>query len=233
VTARYGPLRGQIVEGSVGPVTELELRVDFRSALDCATICIRRIMSENPNSSVPSPSLALGKWLGLVVSAVVLAEGIWGTLVSLTKSLLLPLMARAIGGDAQSPLGKGNFNFPDLFASVLELCLAGIVFLSIKIWATRGAPVARRVRRVAAPSLVPTEPPAPVVPRAVVAAPTVPAPEAPPPLPVLSEAPAPIPPPKPSPAPVPPPAPTKAKKPEKPKEVYYNIVGEPITPDDE
>jgi len=191
-------------------------------------------MSENANSSVPSPSLALGKWLGLVVSAVVLAEGIWNTLVSLTKNLLLPLMARAIGGDAQSPLGKGDFNFLDLFVSVLELCLAGIVFLSIKIWATRGAPAVRRVRRVAAPSLVPPEPPAPVVARAVVAAPTVPAPEAPPPPPVLSEAPAPTPqPPRPSPAPVPPPAPTKAKKPEKPKEVYYNIVGEPITPDDE
>jgi len=190
-------------------------------------------MSENANSSVPSPSLALGKWLGLVVSAVVLAEGIWSTLVSLTKSLLLPLMARAIGGDAQSPLGKGDFNFLDLFVSVLELCLAAIVFLSIKIWATRAAPAVRRVRRVAAPSPVPTEPPAPVVPRAVVALPTVPAPESPPP-PVLSEAPAPVPPPKPSPAPVPPPAAaTKARKPEKPKEVYYNIVGEPITPDDE
>jgi len=190
-------------------------------------------MSENANSSLPSPSLALAKWLGLVVSAVVLAEGIWSTLVSLTKSLLLPLMARAIGGDAQSPLGKGDFNFPDLFVSVVELCLAGIVFLSIKIWATRGAPAARRVRRVAAPSPLPTEAPAPVVPRAVVAAPTVPAPELPPPPPVLSEPPAPIPPRKPSPAPVPPPPTTKAKKPEKPKEVYYNIVGEPITPDDE
>jgi len=191
-------------------------------------------MGENANPSVPSPSLALGKWLGLVVSAVVLAEGIWSTLVSLTKGLLLPLMARAIGGDAQSPLGKADFNFPDLFVSVVELCLAGIVFLSIKIWATRGEPAARRVRRVAAPSQVPTEPPAPAVPRAtVVAAPTVPAPELPPPPPVVSEAPAPPPLPKPSPPPVPPPSPTKAKKPEKPKEVYYNIVGEPITPDDE
>jgi hypothetical protein len=209
-----------------------EVGFDFRRLLNCATICIRRIMSENANSSVPSPTLALGKWLGLLVSAVVLAEGIWGTLVSLTKSLLLPLMARAIGGDAQSPLGKGGFNFSDLFVSVVELCLAGIVFLSIKIWVTRGAPARRRVRRVAAaPSRLPTEPPAPVVPQAVVAAQAAPAPEVPVPPPVMSEPP--ISPPEPSPAPLPPPAPTKAKKPEKPKEVYYNIVGEPITPEDE
>jgi outer membrane biosynthesis protein TonB len=190
-------------------------------------------MSENANSSVPAPTLALGKWLGLLVSAVVLAEGIWSILVSLTRSLLLPLMARAIGGDAQSPLGKRDFNFPDLFVSVVELCLAGIVFLSIKIWATRGAPAARRVRRVAAPSPVPSEPPAAIVPQAIVAAPPARPPELPVPPPVRSEAPASIPPPKPSPAPIPPPAPTKAKKPEKPKEVYYNIVGEPITPEDE
>jgi len=214
-----------------------ELGLDFRAFLDCATICIRQIMPENANSSVPSPNLALGKWLGLVVAAVVLAEGIWSTLVSLTKSLLLPLMARAIGGDAQSPLGKGDFNIPDLFVSVVELCLAGIVFLSIKIWVTRGAPAAPRVRRVAAPARVATEAPAEIVPPVAAAepepspAPVLPAPLMPAPPPAIS--PAPIPPPKPSPPPIPPQAPAKAKKPEKPKEVYYNIVGEPITPDED
>jgi hypothetical protein len=209
-----------------------DLVLDFRSLLDCATICIRQIMTENANSSVPSPSLPLGKWLGLVVAAVVLAEGIWSTLVSLTKSLLLPLMARAIGGDAQSPLGKGDFNIPDLFVSVVELCLAGIVFLSIKIWVTRGAPAPPRVRRVAASSRVATEPPAEIVPPVAAAEPEAsPAPVLSVPPPAIS--PAPIPPPKPSPPPNPPPPPAKAKKPEKPKEVYYNIVGEPITSDED
>ncbi len=200
-------------------------------------------MSESANSSVPSPTLALGKWLGLVVSAVVLAEGIWNTVASLTKSLLLPLMARAIGGDAQSPLGKGDFNIPDLFISLLELCLAGIVFLSIKAWVTRAAPAARRVRQ-AAPSGVPAEKPAIAPPaQAASAAPVAPSPVPPPapppapplPSPALAQVPtAPIAP-EPSPAPIPPPPSTtkkacKPKKPEKPKEVYYNIVGEPINP---
>jgi hypothetical protein len=229
---------------------------DFPRLPDCATICITPSMSESANSSVPSSPLALGKWLGLVVSAVVLAEGVWTTLVSLTKDLLLPLMAITIGGDAHSPLGKGELNIPDLFVSLVELCLAGIVFLSIKIWVTRGAPRPPRVRR--ATSRVRTEQPA-VVPQAeAVAAQVEPAPVAPPasppvpqmrldqaevrrdeevplPPPVISQAP-----PAPEPSPVPNPAPASAKpkkpgkaKPQKPKEVYYNIVGEPITPEDE
>ncbi|HXW89703.1 MAG TPA: hypothetical protein VEK33_04080 [Terriglobales bacterium] len=192
-------------------------------------------MSESANSSLPSPTLALGKWLGLVVSAVVLAEGIWTTIVSLTKGLLLPLMARAIGGDAQSPLGKGDFNTPDLFVSLVELCLAGIVFLSIKSWVTRAAPGARRVRR-AAPAQVLAEKPAIVPPaEAPRAAPVASSPLPPPPpsaIPQVLTAPSA---PEPSPAPVPPPPSSvnkadKPKKPEKPKEVYYNIVGEPINP---
>ena len=188
-------------------------------------------MSETANPSVPSPTLALGKWLGLVVSAIVLAEGIWATLVSLTRSLLVPLMARAVGANAQSPFGKGDFNIPDLFVSVVELCLAGIVFLSIKIWATRGAPSAPRVRRVAAPVRVPVEEPAPIAPPAPAAVQPVAAPVLSPPPPAISQEL--TPPPKPAPPPIPPQTPLPAKKPEKAKEVYYNIVGEPITPDDE
>jgi hypothetical protein len=207
-------------------------------------------MSENATSSVPSPTLAPGKWIGLGVAAVVLAEGIWSGLASLTKSLLLPLMARAIGGDAQSPLGKGDFNIPDLFVALVELCLAGIVFLSLKIWATRGASPAPRVRRAPAPSRAVTEPAPSIVPRAAAPEPeTSPAPVLPVPPPAISQTPippppapppaisqAPIPPPPkppPPPPPTPPPAAAKPKKPEKPKEVYYNIVGEPITPDED
>jgi hypothetical protein len=192
-------------------------------------------MSENATSSVPSPTLALGKWIGLGVAAVVLAEGIWSGLATLTKSLLLPLMARAIGGNAQSPLGKGDFNIPDLFVALVELCLAGIVFLSLKIWATRGTPPAPRVRRAAAPSRAVTELAPSIVPRAAAPEPeTRPAPVLPVPPPAISQAPIPPPPkPPPPPPPTPPPAAAKPKKPEKPKEVYYNIVGEPITPDED
>ena len=49
-----------------------------------------------------------------MVIAVILAEGIWGFIVAVTNNLVLPLLARIMGGDAQSPLylGKGDFNVP-------------------------------------------------------------------------------------------------------------------------
>lgn len=195
-------------------------------------------MADNLTTSGGSPgSPSVGRWVGLVVGAVILAEGIWGILVSLTRSVLLPLMARGMGGDPQSPLylGKGDFNIPDIFSAVVQLCLAGILFLLIRMWAAKGTP---RPRVAVAKPVAPTTPvlaqPVPQMAAAQAAAsPSIPVPttSAPPPSP------------KPAPAPsVAKPAPAVATvaakppeppKPKQPKEVYYNIVGEPITPDDE
>src|SRR5207244_6935324 len=87
-------------------------------------------MDEISKTSTPQyPALVPGRWVGLLVAAVVLAEAIWGLLVSLTTNLFLPLMAKVLGEDPQSPLylGKGDLNVPALFSSFLGLCLAGIV----------------------------------------------------------------------------------------------------------
>jgi len=189
-------------------------------------------MDENANTPA-APSLS--KWVGLAVAAVILAEGIWGILVSLTRSLLLPLLARVMGGDPQSPLylGKGDLNIPDLFGSIVELCLAGIVFLLIKSWAAKADRVktlrpVRMSRQPAAPvvSIDPQPVAATAQAAAASAVPTAlqpsqvaeatPPPQAAPPVPTQATA-------KPA-------KPEKPSKPEKSKEVYYNIVGEPINP---
>jgi hypothetical protein len=186
--------------------------------------------------SAPVP---LGGSLALIVAAVILAEGIWAMLVSVTRSLLLPLVARITGGDSQSALylGKGDVNVPDLFGSVLQLCLAGILFLIIKSWASKGTRV-KTVRvvksskpvspiSIAAQPVVPTAQAAvaqPVTPTAQAAAATA--------VPVSQpQAPAAAPPEAMQPSVRPQTA--KLAKPKKPQEVYYNIVGEPITPEDE
>ena len=132
-------------------------------------------------------------------------------------------------------LGKGDVNIPALFNSVLALCLAGIVFVLLYEWSQRKpAPVRVKMMRVnkkisqpaagslsimappepvAAPSqTVVTPPPAPQISQAPVSAPPVPAPQQS----------------KPTPPPVV--APAKPAKPKPPKEVQYNIVGEPINP---
>ena len=207
-------------------------------------------MDEISRTSFPEPSGAeAGNLIGRVVIAVILAEGIWGLIVSITNNLLLPLLARTMGGDVQSPLylGKGDFNVPALFTSVLELCFAGIAAVVLNAWVQRKPRLTRR--KVARVSPIPTQPaatqpPPPVVapvqaaPASTPAAATAPVLAAAAPSPSLSSPPAQSPPSarswsspepaRPKAAAAPPPA--KPAKPKPPKEVYYNIVGEPINP---
>jgi hypothetical protein len=180
------------------------------------------------DENAKSVSVPLGRSLTLIVAAVILAEGIWAMLVSVTRSLLLPLVARITGGDSQSALylGKGDVNVPDLFGSILQLCLAGILFLIIKSWTPNGSRVKTvRVVKPSKPATPLSVAPQPVIPTAqAAAASAVPAsqPQAP------SAAP-----PETAQLSVPPQAPTKAAKPQKPREVYYNIVGDPISPEED
>jgi len=188
-------------------------------------------------TSAPKSTLNPAKWVGQLVAAVILAEGIWGFLASLTSNLLVPLLARVMNGDPHSPsyLGKDELNLPALFNSFLALCVAGIVFVLLYGWSrskpapvrVKMMPVTKKVSPSAAgplssmtptkPVAVPaqavvTPPPAPQIPQAPVSIPPVPAPQQT----------------KPAPSPVV--APAKPAKPQPPKEVYYNIVGEPINP---
>jgi hypothetical protein len=196
-------------------------------------------MDEN-QTSAPKLTLYPAKWVGQLVAAVILAEGIWGLLASLTSNLLVPLLARVMDGDPQSPsyLGKGELNVPALFKSFLTLCLAGIVFILLHGWSQRKPapvrvkmmPVPKNVSQPTAKSLsiitppepvavpthtVVTPPPASQIPQAAVSLPPVPTPQQS----------------KPTPPPVV--APAKPAKPQPPKEVYYNIVGEPTNPTEE
>jgi hypothetical protein len=200
-------------------------------------------MDEIPRTSAPESSAAdTGKWIGRVLIAVILAEGIWGLIVSVTNNLVLPLLARTMGGDVQSPLylGTGDFNVPALFTSVLELCFAGIAAVILNSWVRR-KPRPTRSKSVRV-SPIPAQPSAPLLsPPLVVpvqAAASVPPPTA---APASPSAPSPASgqfwsPPEPSAQPkatAPPSSVAKPAQPKPPKEVYYNIVGEPINPTEE
>ena len=175
-------------------------------------------MDEASNSPALSPADSK-KWTVRIVLALVLGQAIWGLVVALTAHLLVPLTARVMGGDPASPLylGKGGIDVPALFIAILEFCLAGIVAAILNSWVQKpGRVVVRRVatapaslslQSVAAPPKpVSAPPPAQAAPVASPAAPPKPVVTAPPAAP---------------------------PKPAKPKEVYYNIVGDPITMDDE
>ena len=191
-------------------------------------------MVEASSSSSLSPSDSK-KWIVRIVLALVLGQAIWGLVVALTAHLLVPLTARVMGGDPASPLylGKGDIDVPALFIAILEFCLAGILAAVLNSWVQKPgrvvvrrtatvpgslslqsavAPVAKPVPTAAPPAAAP-KPTQTVQPTPVQAASVAP----PVAIPVAAK-------------PAPPPAPPK---PAKPKEVYYNIVGDPITMDDE
>jgi hypothetical protein len=183
-------------------------------------------MDDFPKTFSPEPSAPdAGKWIGRVLIAVILGEGIWGLIVSLTNNLVLPFMARTMGGtDVQSPLylGKGGFNVPALFTSVLELCFAGIAAVLLNSWVQRKPGSARRqaVRVSPIPAQSSAQLPSPPTAAPVQAAASD-FPSATAPSQFWS-------PPEPSSRPqaAAPPS-TKAKP---PKEIIYNSVGEPLNP---
>jgi hypothetical protein len=209
-------------------------------------------------AKIPSPSWsswAPRKWIGLIVSALVLGEAIWIAIVSLTRDVILPLMAMAMGGDNSSPLylGKQEFNLPDLFTAVLQLCVAGLFAIILNAWMQKKPkaiknksqslkPAIAQLARAPLKSAAAAQTSAPAVsqPRATNLPPPA-APVAPKDVGTPAEfkfsQPATVVPTKPQ-TPAAPaaaaPKPTPPKPASKPKEVYYNIVGERITPlDDE
>ena len=199
-------------------------------------------MDENLRTSAPESSPAdSSRWIGRVVIAVIVAEAIWSLIVSLTNNLALPAMARIVEADAQSPLylGKGDFNVPALFASVLELCFAGIVAVSLNAWLQRKPKLARTKSVRLTPPVAQTRapaasPPTTMAPTQTVSAVPVQTKTSVTPQPVAHSSATPLPT-LPS-SPSAPPSASKAKptKPKPPKkEVFYNIVGEPLTSEDD
>jgi len=203
--------------------------------------------------------LSAGRWIGRVIVAVLVAEGVWGLIVSLTRDLIMPYLAQQMGGASQPAQNAGNINVPGIFAAVIALCLAGLVAVILNFWVNR-APRPARVKAAAprtnaagigsaslsiappvrqAPAGTTTPPPASATPAPTVqqapGAPVTPSrPTAQPAAPAVAPKPTPTPASaavSAKPAPVAPPP--KPAKPKPPKEIQYNIVGEPISPMDE
>src|ERR1700758_3988185 len=121
-------------------------------------------MDETPKVAAPSwSSWGPRKWIGLIIAGLVLGEAIWIVIVSLTRDVILPLMAMAMGGDNSSPLslGKQEFNFPDLFMAVLQLCLAGLFAIIVNAWIQK-KPKSVKTKSVNLNAAIPQIAPAPV-----------------------------------------------------------------------
>jgi hypothetical protein len=218
-----------------------------------------------------SQPVSAARWIGRVIVAVLVGEGLWGLISALTSGVILPVLSRQMG--SQTPQ---SVNIQLIFGAVISLCLAGVVAVLLNAWASQSAAGQRVVAYAPAPAARPVQPPAsatlsinpsaapapaiskPVAPPpapaapAAFAAPPAPAPQ-PVPAPASQSAPVSIPMPQPQPvttAPPPRPAappvtaatpakpaavapPPKPAKPKPPREIQYNIVGEPISPMDD
>jgi len=206
------------------------------------------------------------KWFGRIIMAVVLGEAIWSLIVSVMNNLVVPWLGDVMGPSSGLPTSftQRPYDYPELFISVLEFCIAGILAVMLNYFLQRQRAGRVKPERCSVPTAAVE--PARVVPQATAAEPTTQAgspvaPSAPvakpdavtPPAPVTVApvapgqfvAPAPVARPvavaplalplansvavKPLPS-APKAVPSKLKK---PKEVYYNIVGEPMPSDED
>jgi hypothetical protein len=170
----------------------------------------------DPRSSAPD-----SKWIYRIVIAVVLGEAIWSFLASLTNDLLLPAIARVVGG---VPF---DFKVSNFSASIVELCLAGVVAVVLNSWSR----IILRAEKSANRPLVVTSFPPPATPKPILSS-AIPTPSkiATAETSAAAAATA-LKAPAPAPSPIPPPA--NPPKPARQKQTYYNIVGEPVDADDE
>jgi hypothetical protein len=96
-------------------------------------------------------------WIGRLIIAVLLGEAIWGLIVSFMNHVFVPWLGDVMGPSSGLPTSftQRPYNYPELFVSVFEFCIAGLVAAVINYFLQR--PGARRVKPVKS-----TSPPGPV-----------------------------------------------------------------------
>ena len=97
------------------------------------------------------------RWIGRLIIAVLLGEAIWGLIVSFMNHVFVPWLGDVMGQSSGLPTSftQRPYNYPELFVSVFEFCIAGLVAAIINFFLQR--PAARRVKTVKS-----TSPPGPV-----------------------------------------------------------------------
>ena len=112
------------------------------------------------------------KWIGRIIMAVILGEAIWSLIVSIMNNLVVPWLGDVMGQASGLPASftQRPYDYPDLFVSVLEFCIAGIVAVMLNYflqWQRAG-----RVKLVKSSAPAAPLEPARVVPQATAAAAT-------------------------------------------------------------
>src|SRR5207244_13266408 len=77
------------------------------------------------------------KWIGRIILAVILGEAIWSLIVS--NNLVAPWLGDVMGQASGLPTSftQRPYDYPDVFVSVLEFCIAGIVAVMLNYFLQR------------------------------------------------------------------------------------------------
>jgi hypothetical protein len=143
-------------------------------------------MDDRPRA-FPPDATETRRWIGRLLVAVLVGEGIWNVIVSLMNNVVVPWLGDVMGQSSGLPTSftQRPYDYPDLFVAIIELCLAGLVAIAINSFFQKPRRGRTKVqKRVASPTsvaparLVPvatTPAPVPaVVPRTEVQAPVAP-----------------------------------------------------------
>ena len=125
---------------------------------------------DQPAKPFTSEGADTRRWMGRIIIAVILGEAFWGLIVSVMNNVFVPWLGDAMGQSSGLPTSftQRPYNYPDLFISVFEFCIAGLVAAVLNYFFQR--PATRRVKP--SKSSVPASPPGPirVVPQAATSA---------------------------------------------------------------
>ena len=119
---------------------------------------------DQAGKSFTSDSTDARRWIGRIIMAVILGEAIWSVIVSVMNNVVVPWLGDLFGQSSGLPTSftQRPYNYPDLFVSFIEFCIAGLVAASINYFFQR--PGTRRVKQKTLAPTVPV-PPVRVVPQ--------------------------------------------------------------------
>ncbi len=115
---------------------------------------------DQPAKPLTSGTADTRRWMARLIIAVILGEALWGLIVSLVNNVFVPWLGDAMGPSSGLPTSftQRPYNYPDLFVSVFEFCIAGLVAAILNYFLQ--PPTAKRVRT--SKSAVPAAPPGPI-----------------------------------------------------------------------
>jgi large-conductance mechanosensitive channel len=125
--------------------------------------------------TLPSDAADGRGWIGRIIIAVILGEAIWALIVSVMNNVVVPWLGDVMGqsGGLPTSFTQRPYNYPDLFVSIFEFCIACLVAAILNYFFQR--PRAARARSVKSSVSPAPATPMRVIPQVVAITPPTPA----------------------------------------------------------